>query len=98
MPEPAAAAMGAPGVGMNLARVRNVAQRLIPATGVFRSDAPNWNWEVNTLDTKELNAYCMPGGKIMVYSGLVERLDLSDAELAAVIGHDKRRVNFAPEP
>jgi predicted Zn-dependent protease len=69
-------------------RVRNVSQRLIPHTAVFRSDAPNWPWEVNTLTTKELNAYCMPGGKIMVYSGLVEQLNLSDAEMAAVIGHE----------
>jgi predicted Zn-dependent protease len=69
-------------------RVRNVAQRLIPGTGVFRSDAPNWEWEVNTLETKELNAYCMPGGKIMVYSGLVDQLNLTDAELAAVLGHE----------
>jgi predicted Zn-dependent protease len=69
-------------------RVRNVSQRLIPHTGVYRSDAPKWEWEVNTLTTDELNAYCMPGGKIMVYSGLVEKLNLTDAELAAVIGHE----------
>lgn len=70
------------------ARVRRIAQRLIPATGAFRSDAPNWNWEINTLQTDDMNAYAMPGGKIMVYSGLVDKLKLSDAELSAVIGHE----------
>jgi predicted Zn-dependent protease len=70
------------------ARVRRIANRLIPATRTFRPDAPGWRWEINTLTTKDMNAYAMPGGKIMVYSGLVERLNLSDAELAAVIGHE----------
>jgi predicted Zn-dependent protease len=70
------------------ARVRRVAERLIPVTAAFRPDAPNWKWEVNALTTPEMNAYAMPGGKIMVYSGLVEKLKLSDAELAAVLGHE----------
>jgi predicted Zn-dependent protease len=70
------------------ARVRAVTQNLIPVTAAFRPDAPSWKWEVNTLSTSEMNAYAMPGGKIMVYSGLIERLQLTDAELAAVLGHE----------
>ena len=70
------------------ARVRHVSERLIPVTAVFRRDAPGWKWEINTLKTDDMNAYAMPGGKIMVYSGLVEKLNLTDAELAAVLGHE----------
>ena len=69
-------------------RVQTVSRQLIPHTSVFRPDAPDWNWEINTLTTDDLNAYAMPGGKIMVYTGLVQRLGLTDAELAAVIGHE----------
>lgn len=70
------------------ARVRRVSERLIPVTAVYRRDAPSWKWEINTLKTDDMNAYAMPGGKIMVYSGLVEKLKLTDAELAAVLGHE----------
>ena len=71
-----------------LARVTTIAKRIVAATPVFRPDAAAWNWQFNVQKTKELNAYCMPGGRIMVYSGLIETLDLSDAELATVLSHE----------
>lgn len=69
-----------------LARVRAIAARLTPATVAFRSDAPGWKWETNVITAKDVNAWCMPGGKIAVYTGLIERLNVTDDELAAEIG------------
>ena len=71
-----------------LARVRTISNRLIAQVGVFRPDAVNWNWEVNVEKNDQLNAYCMPGGKIMVLSGMMDKLKATDDELGAVIGHE----------
>lgn len=69
-------------------RVKRIAGRLIREVGVYRPDARGWDWQVNVIDSNQMNAFCMPGGRIVVYSGLIRRLDLSDAEVAGAIGHE----------
>jgi predicted Zn-dependent protease len=71
-----------------LQRVRTIAQRLIPQVKAFRPDAVNWKWEVNVLTSKDVNAWVMPGGKMAIYTGLIERLNVTEDELAAVMGHE----------
>lgn len=73
---------------VQLQRVRSIAEKLIPQTRVYRADAVKWKWEVNVQNSKEVNAYCMPGGKIMVFTGLIDKLKATDDELAAVMGHE----------
>jgi predicted Zn-dependent protease len=69
-------------------RLRAIAQRIIPRALPWNARARQWRWEVNLLGSKDLNAFCMPGGKIAFYSGILSQLQLSDDEVAAIMGHE----------
>ncbi|MBL8336185.1 MAG: M48 family metallopeptidase [Rhodoferax sp.] len=69
-------------------RLRTMARRIIPHTAQWNSRANSWKWEVNLIQSDQINAYCMPGGKIAFYTGILETLKLSDDEAAMIMGHE----------
>lgn len=71
-----------------LVRLRGIATRILPYTTRFNSRASQWKWEVNLVGSKQLNAFCLPGGKIAFYTGLIDGLKLTDDEIAIVMGHE----------
>ena len=78
----------APADNPQLVRLRGIADRLIPYVKPFNARAARWQWEINLIGSKQINAFCMPGGKIAFYTGLVDGLKLTDDEVAAVMGHE----------
>ncbi len=78
----------APASHLQLQRLRYIASRIVPFARDCNERAADWRWEVNLLGSKQLNAFCMPGGKIAFYSGILSQLQLSDDEVAMVMGHE----------
>ena len=78
-------------------RVHNIFNRMVPAANANNRTGVPFNWEMHVIRSDELNAWAMPGGKMAVYSGLVEKLNLTDDELAAVIGHESLAAACSPK-
>jgi len=78
----------APDSHPQLQRLRFIAQRLIPHATPWNDRARQWRWEVNLLGSKDINAFCMPGGKIAFFYGILAQLQLSDHEVATIMGHE----------
>ena len=71
-----------------LQRLRAIANRLIPFTAQWNPDSRKWKWEVNLIGSNQINAWCMPGGKIAFYTGILDQLKLTDDEVAMIMGHE----------
>jgi len=80
-------ALAQPG-NAQLQRLQTIAQRLIPQALAWNERAKGWKWEVNLIGSKQINAFCMPGGKIVFFTGLIDQLQLTDDEIAMVMGHE----------
>ena len=78
----------APSTHPQLQRLRAIATRLVPYALEWNPRARDWRWEVNLIGSKQINAFCMPGGKIAFYTGILEKLQLTDDEVAMVMGHE----------
>ncbi len=69
-------------------RLRAIAKRIIPHTPRWNQLATQWQWQVNVIDAKDVNAFCMPGGRIGFFTGILTSLKLTDDEAAAIMGHE----------
>ena len=78
----------APDDHRQLVRLRYIAKRIIPYTRTWNRRAAQWKWEVILIGSPQINAFCMPGGKIAFYWGILQKLQLNDDEVAMVMGHE----------
>ena len=70
------------------ARVKRITDRLIVQAGNMYPESRSWKWSIAVIDEPKINAWAMPGGKMAIYTGIIEKLSLSDDEIAQIMGHE----------
>ncbi len=79
----------APPGNPQLQRLQKIGMRLVPFAAQWNERSRQWHWELNLITSKELNAFCMPGGKVAVFTGIIDQLRLTDDEIAMIMGHER---------
>lgn len=74
--------------GPEIERLRAIGKRVIAQVPTFRDDFAKWEWYLVLIDSPQINANCAPGGKITFYTGIIRQLQLTDDEIAVVMGHE----------
>ncbi|MFP8780006.1 M48 family metallopeptidase [Hydrogenophaga sp. RWCD_12] len=69
-------------------RLHTIAKKIIPFASAWNPRAKDWKWQVALINSDEINAFCLPGGKIAFYTGILQKLQLSDDEAAMIMGHE----------
>lgn len=69
-------------------RLHAIARRIIPHTSPWNPRAKDWQWQVALINSEQINAFCLPGGKIAFYTGILDQLKLNDDETAMIMGHE----------
>lgn len=69
-------------------RVQKITNRLVERAILYKPNSQKWQWQVNVIESEEVNAFCMAGGKMAVYTGLLKKIQPTDDELAQVMGHE----------
>jgi len=72
-----------------VARIETITSRLVAQAIAYRPETEAWDWSVRVIDEPEtVNAWCMAGGRMAIYTGLIDKLEATDDEIAQVMGHE----------
>ena len=77
-----------PDTDARVIRVRSLVDNLIPYSLKWNDRAKSWKWDIAIVRSPDIRMYCLPGGKIVIYSGILDRVHLNDNELGMLLGHE----------